>query len=403
MKTIDVFFKSLAEDRKNRAIAILLSGSNNDGSAGIEAVRAAGGITIAQDPSTAEFTEMPRAAIATGSVDKVLDLWAIARELITISQHPYLYEPPPQTSEASSFGDEDLAPVFGLLQNKIGINFSTYRRTTFGRRLKRRMALHSISDLNDYIQYLHDHPSEVDALYRDVLISVTSFFRDKEVYQAVKERIIPSVWAYRSSAQPSQSIRLWVPGCASGEEVYSLAICLLEWKSQMNAAPSIQIFGTDINDRAIEEARLGIYRESRLENVSAERRRLFFTEVEGGYQIKKAVRELCIFARHDLGSDPPFSDLDVVSCRNVLIYFQSSLQQRVLSIFHYSLRASGFLILGNAESVGNTSELFSIEDSDAKIYTRKAVSSRLNLDFVNSSTIQQAAQNPRPFSTSWEN
>ncbi|MEM9451693.1 MAG: CheR family methyltransferase [Cyanobacteria bacterium P01_E01_bin.6] len=400
VKTIDAFFQALATDVGHRAIAIVLSGSNNDGATGIEAIRAAGGITIAQTPETSEFSEMPNAAIATRRVDFILPPAEIADELVTISRQPYLLDSASVDAHELSVVPENnqLLTVFRLLQQHTGVDFSHYKQTTFNRRLTRRMALHKLHHLSAYIQYLQDDPHEIQALYQDVLITVTRFFRDPEVYTAIKDHVLPLI----VQQQDTPSIRIWVPGCATGEEVYSLAICLLEYCAPFMISPTIQIFGTDINDRTIEEARLGIYRESRLDGLSPEQLRRFFNEVEGGYQIRKSVRELCIFAKQDLGSDPPFSDIDLVSCRNVLIYFKSPLQQRILSIFHYSLKPTGFLVLGNAESVGDTSELFSVHDAQAKIYRRNAVPSRLNFDYITSTYPQEIVNQQPSFSGTWE-
>lgn len=395
VKTIDIFFQSLAADQKNKAIAIVLSGSNNDGALGVKAIRAEGGIVFAQDRHSAEFADMPTAAIATGSVDFVLPPAAIADELIKLKRHPYLSTAvslDPDTVEDPPIEENELITIFRLLQRQTGVDFANYKPTTFQRRLRRRMALQKCLDLGDYIQYLHDHSAEIHALYQDVLITVTSFFRDPEVYSSIQEHVLP-----RLLQQPSleSTIRVWVPGCATGEEAYSLAMCLLEYLHPLLANPSIQIFGTDISDEAIEVARTGFYRETQMENISAERRLRFFNEVDGGYQIKKSVRELCIFARQDLSSDPPFSDIDLLSCRNVLIYFQPSLQRRVLSFFHYSLKPTGFLILGNSESLGDTTDLFEAFDVQAKIYTRRAVPSRLNLDFIASYYPREASLEQR--------
>jgi two-component system CheB/CheR fusion protein len=382
VKTIDLFFQSLAADQKNKAIAIVLSGSNNDGALGVEAIRAEGGIIFAQDRDTAEFADMPAAAIATGNVDFVLSPTAIAEELVKLKRHPYLRtEVPPtqETAEVPPIEEGELVTVFRLLQRQTGVDFANYKPTTFQRRLQRRMALQKCLNLNDYIQYLRDHPSELQALYQDVLITVTSFFRDPEVYTILQERVFPHLLQQPNAAS---NIRIWVPGCATGEEAYSLAICMLESLHDQIINPTIQIFGTDISDEAIEVARTGFYRENQIENISAERRLRFFNEVDGGYQIKKSVRELCIFARQDLSSDPPFSDIDMLSCRNVLIYFKPSLQKRVLSFFHYSLKPTGFLLLGNSESLGDTTELFESFDAQARVYTRRAVPSRLNFDFI---------------------
>lgn len=381
VKTIDLFFESLAADQKNKAIAIVLSGSNNDGALGVESIRAEGGIVFAQDQDSAEFTDMPAAAIATGNVDFVLPPAAIAEELVKLKRHPYLHAAATsdqESAEAPPIKEDELVSVFRLLQRQTGVDFANYKPTTFHRRLRRRMALHKCLNLGEYTQYLHEHPNEIQALYQDVLITVTSFFRDAEVYSVLQERVFPLLLQQPAVA----SIRIWVPGCATGEEAYSLAICLLEFLSTLLINPIIQIFGTDISDEAIEIARIGFYRETQMENISAQRRLHFFNEVSGGYQIKKAVRELCIFARQDLSSDPPFSDINLVSCRNVLIYFKPSLQKRVLSFFHYSLKPNGFLVLGNSESQGDTTDLFEVFDAQTKIYTRRSVTSRLNFDFI---------------------
>ncbi len=384
VKTINLFFESLAADQKNRAIAIVLSGSNNDGALGVESIRAEGGIVFAQNRETAEFAEMPTAAIATGCVDFVLSPAAIAEELVKLKRHPYLHtattpDPDPETTEVPAIAEDELITVFRLLQRQTGVDFANYKPSTFQRRLRRRMALQKCLNLSDYIQYLQDYPNEVQSLYQDVLITVTSFFRDPEVYTVLQERVLPMLVQQPTA---TANIRIWVPGCATGEEAYSLAMCLLECLHPLLISPTVQIFGSDISDEAIDTARIGFYRETQMENVSPERRLRFFNEVDGGYQIKKAVRELCIFARQDLSSDPPFSDIDLLSCRNVLIYFKPTLQKRVLSFFHYSLKPTGFLVLGNSESLGDTTDLFDVFDAQAKIYTRRSVPSRLNFDFI---------------------
>lgn len=387
VKTIDLFFQSLAADQNNKAIAVVLSGSNSDGALGVQAIQAEGGIVFAQDLSTAEFAEMPQASIETGNVDFVLSPAEIAEELVKLKRHPYLRaaalsEPgvsDPGEGEAPPIDGDELVNVFRLLQQQTGIDFGNYKPTTFQRRLQRRMAVQKCLNLREYTNYLREHPSEIQALYQDVLITVTSFFRDPEMYAVLQERVFPLLLQQPSA---TSSIRIWVPGCATGEEAYSMAMCLLECLHSLSINPTIQIFGTDISDEAIEIARMGFYRETQMENVSAERRLRFFNEVDGGYQIKKSVRELCIFARQDLSSDPPFSDIDLLSCRNVLIYFKPALQKRVLSFFHYSLKPTGFLVLGNSESLGDTTDMFEIFDSHVKIYSRRSVPSRLNFDFI---------------------
>ncbi len=381
VKTIDRFLQSLAADQKNQAIAIILSGSNNDGALGVQAIRAEGGIVFAQDRETAEFSEMPMAALETGTVDFVLSPAAIAEELVKLKRHPYLHTTvsEPETITPAAIAEDELATVFRLLQRQTGVDFDNYKPTTFQRRLQRRMALHQCLNLRDYVQYLQEYPGEIQALYQDVLITVTSFFRDPEVYTVLQERVFPLLLQQPTAAA---SLRIWVPGCATGEEAYSLAMVLLESLRPLSINPTIQIFGTDISDEAIDIARTGFYREVQMENVSLERRGRFFNEMDGGYQIKKSVRELCIFARQDLSSDPPFSDIDLLSCRNVLIYFKPALQKRVFSFFHYSLKPTGLLILGSSESLGDSMDLFEVLDTQAKVYSRRAVSSRLNFDFI---------------------
>ena len=381
VKTVDLFLQSLANDQQNQAIAIILSGSNNDGAVGVPAVRAGGASPSLRAPPrqnspTCRMRPLPpgkwilccRPLRLPKSCSKSVVTRICGNRLRSGGRRSQRF-----------FRKGDLLTIFRLLQKNTGVDFANYKPTTFQWRLRRRIALHKLPVLAEYIQYLQETPPEIQALYQDVLITVTSFFRDPEIYAALKEEVFPALLQQPSA---TSSIRVWVPGCATGEEAYSIAICLLACLNSMLISPTIQIFGTDISDDAIEEARLGVYRDNRMEGVSPERRRRFFVEVDGGYQINKSVRELCIFARQDLSSDPPFSDIDLVSCRNVLIYFKPPLQRRVLSIFHYSLKATGFLVLGNSESVGDTSDLFEVYNAAAKVYTRRAVPTRLNFDFV---------------------
>ena len=371
---VDVFFSSLAAERKSQAIAVVLSGTDGDGAAGIEEVKAAGGITFAQCEATAEFEGMPNTAAATGQVDFILPPQAIAEELFKISRHPYVS---PQTLATKKSGEEEtLAEIFRLLKNVIGVDFTHYKRNTVRRRIGRRMLLYKLEEQADYVRYLRDHPDEVQALYRDLLIIVTQFFRDESAFDALKELVFPRI----ASGESDSPIRIWIPGCATGEEVYSIAICLLEFLAEQTLKPAIQIFGTDLSETAIEKARTGIYQPNRLAGVSPQRLRRFFIQMEGGYQISKRIREMCIFARHDLCSDPPFSSLDLISCRNVLIYFASPLQKRVLPLFHYSLNPTGFLLLGSSESVGDASDLFAELNNKFRIYARTQAPSRLSFD-----------------------
>jgi two-component system, chemotaxis family, CheB/CheR fusion protein len=242
-----------------------------------------------------------------------------------------------------------------LLRSTTGVDFTHYKVATIDRRIHRRMLLYKLDRLADYAQYLRDNPAEIQALYQEILIHVTSFFRDPEAFEQLKEQVFPTITEHKSAKIP---IRIWVAGCSTGEEVYSIAICLLEFLGDRSPLPAIQIFATDISESAISKARSGFYLENQTIDVSPERLNRFFTIEAGGYKINKTVRELCIFARQNLGSDPPFSNLDLISCRNVLIYLAEPLQKRVIPIFHYSLNPTGFLLLGTSESIGKFSSLF---------------------------------------------
>jgi len=378
----DAFFASLTAELGSKAISVVLSGSDGDGAKGSEAIKAAGGITFAQCEESAQFSDMPNTAIATGDVDFILPPEKIAEELAKIARHPNVTRPiSSQTVEPLSKSETALPAIFAMLFTAIGVDFTHYKQTTIKRRIARRMVLYNLESLEDYVQYLQNHPDEVQALYYEILISVTSFFRDPDAYQALKERVFPVISKRKSVDEP---IRIWIPGCATGEEVYSIAISLMEFLENVLPKPAIQIFATDINETAIEKARLGIYKPSQIVDVSAERLRRFFNQVESGYQISKPIRELCVFAKQNLFSEPPFSNLDLISCRNVLIYFESVLQKQVMPIFHYSLKPTGFLMLGIAESAGEFSNLFTLVDRKNNIYTKKLIPTPLNFNFATS-------------------
>ncbi|WP_242048600.1 MULTISPECIES: chemotaxis protein CheB [Nostocaceae] len=378
----DAFFASLAAEIGSKAISVVLSGSDGDGAQGSEAIKAAGGITFAQCEESAQFSSMPNTAIATGDVDFILPPHKIAEELAKIARHPNVTHPlSSQTVEPLPKSEAALPTIFAMLFTATGVDFTHYKQTTIKRRIARRMVLYNLESLEDYVEYLQNHPDEVQALYYEILISVTSFFRDPDAYQALKERVFPVISQGKSVDEP---IRIWIPGCATGEEVYSIAISLMEFLENVLPKPAIQIFATDINETAIEKARLGIYKPSQIVDVSAERLRRFFNQVESGYQISKPIRELCVFAKQNLISEPPFSNLDLISCRNVLIYFESVLQKQVMPIFHYSLKPTGFLMLGVAESAGEFSNLFTLADRKNNIYTKKLIPTPLNFNFATS-------------------
>ncbi|WP_375503090.1 chemotaxis protein CheB [uncultured Nostoc sp.] len=391
----DAFFTSLAADRGKKAIAVVLSGTDGDGALGLKAIKTFGGVTFAQCEDTAKFDSMPNTAVATGNVDFILPPQKIAEELANLSRNLLIsnsqslltVEKLPELVDA-------LGIIFVLLRSATGVDFSHYKPNTLDRRIQRRMVLYKLEKLEDYAKYLQKNPGEVKALYEEILIHVTYFFREPEAFEVLKERVFPTITKNKSLELP---IRIWVAGCSTGEEVYSIAISLLEFLSDKVTPPSIQIFATDISEIAIEKARSGIYPENQMVEVSPERRRKFFNAIEGGgYQISKAVRELCVFARQDLSSDPPFSNLDLVSCRNVLIYLDETLQKRILPIFHYSLNPTGFLLLGTSESTGKYSELFTLIDKKYKIYAKKLTANRPILSFVTSNYPVANLEEPNP-------
>ena len=378
---IDAFFRSLAESAEARAFGVLLSGTSSDGVAGLREVRAAGGTVLIQDPNTTEYDSMPRAAIAAGIADLVLPPREIAATLMRLTAHQA-----PSPSEISTFtaaaeagfDDNHLRRIFVLLRSATGVDFSHYKAPTIRRRLQRRMLLQKTGDLVQYIKLLEDDPPEVQSLYQDLLIQVTRFFREPDSYTALVDKVFPRLIEDRGSDVP---IRIWIPGCATGEEAYSVAISLLEFLGDAAEATPIQVFATDISDRAVERARAGVYPISIDEDVSPQRLRRFFIKIDGSYQIAKAVRDLCVFAHQDLTRDPPFSKLDLIVCRNVLIYLDPVLHKKLMSLFHYALKPQGFLMLGRAESTGPFGDLFQVFEKKHRIFLRKPSALRLDMDF----------------------
>ncbi len=382
---VDLLFRSLAEFYREKAVGVVLSGGANDGAAGLREIKAMGGITIAQRPDDAQMDSMPRAAIAAGAADVVLPVNEIGAELLRLAALPIFAkgdadETPELAREAKSETDDDeaqYAAIFRLLRRGTGVDFSHYKRPTIARRIARRMALRRAPTLTEYLTILQQDASEVHNLQEDVLIDVTSFFREPDSYLALREHTFPALLHDRQDAP----IRIWVPGCSSGEEVYSLAITLFEASEDQGGPVPIQFFGTDVSRSCVEYARAGVYPDSVVSDISPERLRRFFSKVDGGYQIGKAVRERCVFARQDITRDPPFSRLDLIVCRNTLIYLGQPIQRRVLAMMHYALKADGFLMLGRAETTGASADLFSIYDKRSKIYRKKANGARPDFDF----------------------
>jgi two-component system, chemotaxis family, CheB/CheR fusion protein len=398
---IDFFMRSLAEERNSRSIGVVLSGTASDGTRGVVSIKAEGGITFAQDEKSARYPGMPHSAVASGCVDFVLPPEKIARELARISGHPYLNSTHveaqrPRVAKPKR-PEGTFERIFALLRAAGGINFSLYKPGTVQRRTLRRMAIHKVDEVSDYAKFLEKHPKELEELCQDLLIPVTSFFRDFEAFESLKSKVFPAILKDRSS---KESIRIWAPGCSTGEETYSLAILLLEFLGDKMASYHIQLFGTDVNGRGIEKARTGIYGERIAQEISPERLRRYFTKVDEGYRVSKGVRDLCVFAKQNLAEDPPFSRMNLVACRNLLIYLGPELQRKIMPILHYALMPSGFLFLGNAESVAGFSEFFATSDKKHKIFVKKAVAARLHYDFSGNRYPRETEEPDRPISRS---
>lgn len=378
---VDFFFQSLAEDQKHNAIGIILSGTAADGTKGLQAIKTEGGLTIVQDPTSAKYDGMPRSAINAGVVDLILSPAQIAAELINVARHTPLARH--ETSalpfkNVDAITEDSLRKIFSLIRNQSHVDFTHYKYTTLKRRIARRIALHKNESLENYLEYLQLNPHEVQALFNDFLINVTEFFRDPDVFVGLKKQIFPKILMNKS---PNSTIRIWVIGCATGEEAYSVAITLLEVLGETFYKTKIQIFATDISESAIQKARTGFFPEDIHKNVSTERLQRFFIKTENGYKIRKSVRDLCIFSRHDVTSDPPFAKLDLICCRNLLMYFDSILQKRMLPIWHYALNTGGFLCLGRSETVGNLATLFRVINKTKKLYSRNTAPSQARWQF----------------------
>ncbi len=395
---IDHFFESLAEECGSRGIGIVLSGTGSDGTAGLRAIKAAGGLTFAQSEESAKFDAMPRSAIRSGFVDLVLPPDAIAREIRRIADHPYMRRPLIDAGEAEKEAyrqADDLGRIFLSLKKQIGVDFRAYKESTLIRRIHRRMAVHRIDTLKRYARYLRDNKKEIEALFDDLLINVTRFFRDEKVFRALKTRFLPPLLKKKSKAR-QRELRVWVPGCATGEEVYSLAICILEALGNQISKWRVQIFGTDLSESVVEHARLGIYSSAIEKDVTQARLKRFFVKRDSTYQINRNVRDVCTFARQNIAADPPFSRLDMISCRNVLIYLSPDLHKRCIPQFHYALNVGGLLILGPAETVGLYDELFKLVDKKNKIYTKEASTAPRPVEFIPQRGLELSRFGARP-------
>ncbi len=366
---IDYFFRSLAQDQQENAICIILSGTGTgtDGTLGLKAIKEEGGMVMVQNPVTAKYDGMPRSAIATELADFVLAPEKMAENLISYATHSFGSDRK-RVPSAIPQRKEDLNKIYLLLRNQTGHDFTYYKPNTILRRIERRMTVNQFERLRDYVRYLQQYPLEVETLFKELLIGVSNFFRDPEAFETLKERVIPALFHDKPVDQP---VRIWVPGCSTGEEAYSLAILLRETLEDLKQEYKLQVFATDIDSNAIEFARSGIYPEGISVDVSPERLRRFFIKQANGYQVTKTVRDTLVFAEQNVIKDPPFSRLDLVSCRNLLIYMEAELQKRLLPLFHYALRKGGYLFLGSSETIGEATDLFSVEDRKWKIFRRK--------------------------------
>ncbi len=362
----DFFMQSLARWAQDRAIGVILSGTASDGAAGVREIKALGGITIAQTPESARHDGMPRAAIGTGMIDLTLSPADIAEHLGHVRRHPYLSMPDTDLAP-QDLDDQQLRELFVLLRRASSIDFKQYKTPTVKRRLLRRMALLRLTEMDAYLRYLGDTPVEAKALAQDLLIHVTRFFRDPDSFEAMATHVFSELTRNRAE----DPVRIWVPGCATGEEAYSIGICLLEALADRAVERRIQIFATDVSEAAIDHARAGAYPVAIAADVSQDRLKRFFTRMDGGYRVVKTLRDMCVFARHDLTRDPPFSRLDFIVCRNVLIYLDVSLQKRLIAIFHYALKSRGFLMLGPAETPGQQG-FFAVVDKKWRLFRKNA-------------------------------
>ncbi len=366
---IDKFFISLAEKQKEASIGIILSGNASDGTLGLKAIKSAGGITFAQD-ETAKFQGMPKSAIAEGVVDAILSPANIAKELERISQKAeFVHEMIMDENEAGiNNADENLLSILETLKRFSGTDFSHYKMNTIKRRILRRMLLYKLDSLKDYVEYIKKNTKEAGILYNDLLINVTNFFRDADAFEYLKKTLFPSILKGRTANDP---VRIWIPACSTGEEAYSIAIVMIELLTDIGGNIPIQIFATDLSDIAIAKARLAVYSINDVAEISERRLQRFFNKIDGSYRIVKQVRDVCVFAPHNIFKDPPFSRIDFISCCNLMIYLDTVLQKKMIATFHYALNNTGYLMLGKSETVGAGAQLFTQLEKKFKVYAKR--------------------------------
>jgi two-component system CheB/CheR fusion protein len=366
---IDHFLASLAEQRRGRAIGVVLSGTGSDGTKGVQAIKAEGGITFSQKEETAKFPEMPRNATASGRVDYVLSPEEIAANIVKIK---------PRIGYLAGTDEEYIDPskenafqrVIATLRSRKGIDLSHYRRSTLNRRITRRMILRNVDKIEDYAKLIDDDAKEAEALFQDALINVTNFYRDRDAFDALKVKVFPNIVGDKDVSMP---VRIWVPACSTGEEAYTIAISLLEYLGEKGDDVAIQILATDVNEQTIGKAKIGAYGENAIKDLPADVVGRYFTQTQPGtYRVNESIRDVCTFSRHNVLEDSPFADMDLISCRNLLIYLDNTLQERIFTLFYHSLKSRGYLMLGKSESAARFRDLFEDVDKSNRIYVKKA-------------------------------
>jgi len=399
---IDAVFKELAKNYANKLVGIILSGTGSDGVIGLKEIKAQGGITFAQSEDSAQYSDMPHNAIFSGNVDLIMSPEDIASKCVELSKSSkeFYFGNKKSSRIITDGGEKAVALILELLKQYSGVDFPNYKRQTLIRRIERRMMLLMMDTVDEYLIYIKNNKSELQELFEDALINVTSFFRDPKVFSLLSKKVFPSILKNKTSGNP---IRIWVPGVATGEEAYSIAIQLTEFFKDKTSLPEIKIFGTDISEKALAQARSGIYNDNIKANVSADRLRQYFTKTEQGFKIKRFIRDMCVFARHDLTRDPPFSNMDLISCRNVLIYLGDSIQKTVIPMLHYALKQEGNLLLSDSEGVGIFADLFASADKKHKLFSKKWATRNLALSYYTPhiSLAQEELQNDmRPLNNS---
>lgn len=361
---IDIFFRSLAEDLAERSIGIVLSGTGSDGTLGIRAIKGAGGMVMVQDEETAKFDGMPKSAIATGLVDYILPPQRMGEQLLKYIEHPFVAASDKKI-DIDLEANDAMSKILLAIRARTGVDFTYYKPNTIVRRIERRSSVHQIPNIEDYYKLLSESPTEVNVLYKELLIGVTKFFRDNEAFEILRNKVIPDIFDNKSIGE---IIRIWIPGCSTGEEAYTLAIMFREHMNKIEKEYDVKIFATDIDKDAIEYASIGSYPESIVTDVSENLIKKYFTKNGSTFKVIDSIRQMVIFATHNLIKDPPFSKIDLISCRNLMIYFQTIMQKKVLSSFGFSLNTDGYLFLGSSESIGDLSNYFTVIDNKWKIY-----------------------------------